>query len=37
MTYVDTSVLIPLCVFEPKSASVAAWCEAYDGQLVSVF
>jgi uncharacterized protein len=37
MIYVDTSVLIPLCVLEPKSAAASAWYEAYDGRIVSAF
>jgi predicted nucleic acid-binding protein len=37
MIYVDTSVIVPLCVLEPKSASVAAWYEACEARLVSAF
>lgn len=35
MVYVDTSVLVALCVNEPKSAAVAKWYAASDGELIS--
>jgi predicted nucleic acid-binding protein len=35
MVYVDTSVLVALCVREPSSAAVAAWYTGVDGDLIS--
>ena len=35
MVYVDTSVLVALCVNEPKSASVARWYAACSEELTS--
>ncbi|WP_019937557.1 type II toxin-antitoxin system VapC family toxin [Bordetella sp. FB-8] len=35
MVYVDTSVLVALCVNEPKSAAVAKWYAACDDELIS--
>ena len=35
MVYVDTSVLVALCVNEPKSASVAKWYAACNEELTS--
>jgi uncharacterized protein len=37
MIYVDTSVLVPLCVPEPKSALVSSWYAVCEGRLVSSF
>lgn len=35
MVYVDTSVLVALCVNEPKSAAVAKWYAACSDELIS--
>ncbi|HEY0293735.1 MAG TPA: type II toxin-antitoxin system VapC family toxin [Bordetella sp.] len=35
MVYVDTSVLVALCVNEPKSIAVAKWYAACDDELIS--
>lgn len=35
MVYVDTSVLVALCVREPMTAAVTAWYADFDGDLIS--
>ncbi|SAL23173.1 type II toxin-antitoxin system VapC family toxin [Caballeronia humi] len=35
MVYVDTSVLVPLCVKEPKTAAVVSWYEDCNDELAS--